>query len=224
MLMWLVALLVLGGSDLPRPPESKPFEGGPLLVRRWADINSSSLQFAEEKLEQLKKEGDSGSGRRADVFKNARLDDPLYYFATEGAAVRYFATDPSDDLMPYFAWRDVMYPVISGEDAVGLVRLRAMPHQPVAQFIPVPSGIYEQFKKAVRRVRLDGDQQLSVATAGAAGDYFLIEDGITIYKMAPCTTRTLLLLGLNNQHIEDLNFIEPKDMGPMIKRAMRGGE
>ena len=72
-------------------------------------------------------------------------------------------------------------------------------------------------------MRLDRDQVLSVATIGT-GDYLLVEDGTTIYRMAPCTTRTLLLLGLNDQHIEDLKFLTPEEMGPMIKRAMRGGE
>jgi hypothetical protein len=190
------------------------------LPRHWAEINSDTNQIAQDKLNTLQREG--GEGRSASVFKSAHLDEPFYYYANDDNFAS-FAADSSNDLLPYLAWREAMYPVVSGNDAIGVLMIKDSGGGPHGYFIPVPEGIYARVKDALRRVRLDGDQRLSVAST-SGGDYFLIEDGETIYKMAPCTTRTLLMLGLNDQHVEDLRFVTPKEMGPMIKRAMRGEE
>jgi len=191
------------------------------IPHHWAEIDSDTRRLAQDELDRLQREG--GGGRNASVFKNTHLDEPFYYYASD-AGFSSFAADSSNDLLPYLAWREVMFPVVSGNDAIGVLRVRDTGGGPQCYFIPVPEGIYDRLKDAVRRVRLDRDQRLSVATTASGGDYFLIEDGTTIYRMAPCTTRTLLLLGLNDQHVEDLKFLAPKDMGPLIKRAMRGGE
>ena len=66
--------------------------------------------------------------------------------------------------------------------------------------------------------------RLWMVAATRGGDYLMVEDGTTIYRMAPCTTRTLLMLGLDNQHVDDFKFVDPKELVPLIKRALRGGE
>jgi hypothetical protein len=91
-------------------------------------------------------------------------------------------------------------------------------------FGPVPPELYRDFKEASRRVRLDRDQRLSIASTGQGGDYLIVEDGVTIYRMAPCSTRTLLMLGLKDQYINDYRFVTPNEMVPLMKRAMRGGQ
>jgi hypothetical protein len=110
---------------------------------------------------------------------------------------------------------------VVGNDAIGILLFKTSLGA-TCYFAPAPPGIYSQYENAARHVRLDRDQVLSVASAGS-GDFLLVEDGSTIYRIAPCTTRTLLWLGLNDQRIEDLKFLTPKEMGPMIKHAMRGG-
>ena len=189
--------------------------------RHWVEINGETRQIAQDKLDELQRIGDPRSGRAAAAFKTARLDEPLYYYETD-ASFGSFAADSSNDLMPYLAWRSVIFPVVVGNDAVGVLLFKTSLGS-TCYFAAAPPGIYDEYKNAARRVRLDRDQLLSVATVGT-GDYLLVEDGTAIYRLAPCTTRTLLLLGLNDQHVEDLKFLTPKEMGPMIKRAMRGGE
>lgn len=189
--------------------------------RHWVDINSDTRRIADDKLDELQRQGDPRSGRTATAFKSARLDDPLYYYEAD-AGFGSFAADSSNDLMPYFTWRSVIFPVVVGNDAVGILLFKTSLGS-TCYFAPAPPGIYEQYENAARHVRLDRDQVLSVASAGG-GDYLIVEDGTTIYRVAPCTTRTLLWLGLNDQHVEDLRFVTPKEMGPLIKRALRGGE
>jgi hypothetical protein len=154
--------------------------------RHWVEINSETRQIAQDKLDELQREGDPGSGRAPAVFRNSRLDEPVYYFSTD-AGIYSFASDSSSDLLPYLVSREVMFPVISGNDAIGVVRLKATSGSPACYFIPVPSGIYDHVKDALRRVRLDQDQQLSIASLGARR-LLPREDGKTIYRMAPCTT------------------------------------
>lgn len=189
--------------------------------RHWVEINSDTRQTAEDKLAELEHSGDPHSGRAAAAFRDARLDDPIYYYEAD-AGFGAFAADSSNDLMPYLPWRSVIYPVVAGNDAIGILLFKTSLGA-TCYFAPAPPGIYSQYENAARHVRLDRDQVLSVASAGG-GDFLLVEDGSTIYRIAPCTTRTLLWLGLNDQRIEDLKFLTPKEMGPMIKHAMRGGE
>lgn len=189
--------------------------------RLWVDIDSETRRIAEDKLEQLQREGDARSKLAAADFKNAQLDEPLYYYADDSGS-RSFAADPSDDLMPYLTTRNAIYPVVADNKAIGILLFKTSLGK-TCYFGPVPADIYARYEDALRKVRLDRDQRLSIA-ATRGGDYLIVEDGTTIYRMAPCTTRTLLLLGLNDQHVEDLKFLEPKAMCPMIKRALRGGE
>lgn len=189
--------------------------------RHWVDINMDTRRVAGDKLAELQRQGDARSGRAAAAFRDARLDDPLYYYEAD-AGFGSFAADSSNDLLPYLPWRSVIYPVVVGNDAVGILLFKTSLGA-TCYFAPAPSGIYQQYQNAARRVRLDRDQVLSVASAGG-GDFLIVEDGTTIFRIAPCTTRTLLWLGLNNQHVEDVKFLTPNEMGPMIKRALRGGE
>jgi hypothetical protein len=187
----------------------------------WVDISGETRQLADDELNRLMREGDKGSGHAASEFKSARLDDPFYYYTCD-ANLGEFAADSSSDLMPYLAWRAVMFPIVSGSEALGVAMVRWSGNNPACYFVPVPAGIYDRFKDAVRRVRLDRDQQLSVLSTGAELDFFLVEDGTTIYRMAPASTRTLLTLGLNNQHVEDMRFLPAKEMAPLIKRVLGG--
>jgi hypothetical protein len=205
MRLWIVLALLLASQS----PQHR------------VEINSDTRRIAQDKLDELKRSGDPRSGRAAAAFRDARLDEPIYYYEAE-AGFGSFAADSSNDLMPYLGWRSVIFPVVTGNDAIGILLFKTSLGS-TCYFAPAPPGIYQQYENASRRVRLDRDQVLSVATAGG-GDYLIVEDGTTIYRIAPCTTRTLLLLGLNDQHIEDLKFLTPKEMGPMIKRALRGGE
>jgi len=189
--------------------------------RHWADDNGETRQLAQDTLDRLMREGDKNSARAASVFKNARLDEPFYYYAGD-ATFASFAADTSINLMPHIAWRELMLPVVSGSDAIGVLRIRQIGDSPACYFVPVPSEIYGRLKDAIRRVRLDRDQRLSVLTS-MAGDYFIVEDGETIYRMAPCTTRTLLMLGLNDQHVEDMTFLPAREMVALMKRAMTEG-
>lgn len=186
----------------------------------WADDNGETRQLAQDTLDRLMREGDKSSARAASVFKTARLDEPFYYYAGD-ATFASFAADTSSDLMSHLAWRELMFPVVSGNDAIGVLRIRQIENRPACYFVPVPPEIYGRLKDAIRRVRLDRDQRLSVLTS-MAGDYFIVEDGTTIYRMAPCTTRTLLMLGLNDQHVEDMHFVPAKEMIPQIKRVISG--
>jgi hypothetical protein len=189
--------------------------------RHWVDINLDTRRIADDKLDELQRQGDARSGRTAAAFKNARLDEPLYYYEAD-AGFASFAADSSNDLLPYLPWRSVIFPVVSGSDAIGILLFKTSLGS-TCYFAPAPPGIYQQYQNASRHVRLERDQVLSVASAGG-GDFLIMEDGAAIYRIAPCTTRTLLWLGLNDQHVEDVKFLTPKEMGPMIKRALRGGE
>jgi hypothetical protein len=200
----LILVLALAGQASP--------------AHHWADDNGETRQLAQDELARLTREGDNNSARAASVFKNARLDDPFYYYAGD-ATFASFAADTSSDLMPHLAWRELMFPIISGNDAIGVLRIREIGNRPACYFVPVPPDIYDRLKDAIRRVRLDRDQRLSVLTS-MAGDYFIVEDGETIYRMAPCTTRTLLMLGLNDQHVEDMKFLPAREMVALMKRAM----
>lgn len=189
--------------------------------RHWVDIDSETQRIAEDKLSELQRDGDARSGRAAPDFKNAQLDQPLYYYADD-AGFASLASDPSDDLMPYLSQRNAIYPVVVENKAIGVLLFKSSLGK-TCYFGPVPPGIYADYREALRRVRLERDQRLSIA-ATRGGDYLLVEDGTTIYRMAPCTTRTLLMLGLDNQHVDDFKFVDPKELVPLIKRAMRGGE
>ena len=189
--------------------------------RHWVDIDSETQRIAEDKLSELQREGDARSGHAAPDFKNAQLDQPLYYYADD-AGFASLASDPSDDLMPYLSQRNAIYPVVVENKAIGVLLFKSSLGK-TCYFGPVPPGIYADYREALRRVRLERDQRLSIA-ATRGGDYLLVEDGTTIYRMAPCTTRTLLMLGLDNQHVDDFKFVDPKELVPLIKRAMRGGE
>src|SRR5712672_863505 len=155
----------------------------------WVDISGETRQLAEDEPDRLTHEGDKGSGRAATVFKNARLEEPFYYYSCDGTLAE-FAADTSSDLVPYLIWRAAMFPIVSGDEALGVAMVRWSGNNPACYFVPVPAGIYDQFKNAVRRVRLDRDQQLSVLSTGMGLDFFLVEDGTTIYRMAPASTRT----------------------------------
>src|SRR5678816_2111810 len=79
--------------------------------RHWVDIDSETQRIAEDKLSELQRDGDARSGRAAPDFKNAQLDQPLYYYADD-AGFASLASDPSDDLMPYLSQRNAIYPVV----------------------------------------------------------------------------------------------------------------
>jgi hypothetical protein len=200
-------ILVLALAGQPSPPH------------HWADDSAETRQLAQHELDRLMHEGDKNSGRAAPVFKNARLDDPFYYYGCD-ATFAEFAADTSSDLMPYLVSRELMFPIVSGSDAIGVLRIRVIENSPVCYFIPVPAEIYDRFKNAIQRVRLGRDERLSVLSTGMMLDFFIVEDGTTITRMAPCTPRTLLTLGLNDQHVEDMHFVPAKEMIPLIKRAM----
>ena len=192
---------------------------GTAPVHHWTEISDRTRNAAEDALYRFQRDGDPGSGRAAAAFQNARLDDPFYYFSCD-ASLWQFPRDPSNDLMPYLVWRDAMFPVVVNDDAIGVLKVREMEGDPTAFFVPVPSGIYDKFKTARRRVRLGRDQQLSVLNT-MVGDFFIVEDGTHIASMAPCTTRTLLLLRLPDPDVESASYRPPDEMAPLIKDAIR---
>ena len=62
--------------------------------RLWVDIDSETGRIAEDKLAQLQREGDARSKHAAAEFKNAQLEEPLYYYADD-SGFRSFASSPS---------------------------------------------------------------------------------------------------------------------------------
>ncbi|HEX6791948.1 MAG TPA: hypothetical protein VF247_11615 [Candidatus Krumholzibacteria bacterium] len=196
-----------------------PFDR-PITVHRWDEISVETNKLAGDELARLARDGARNARLDAAAFRDAGLDDPLYYYSCDSTLVS-FDEDPASDIVPYMTRRNVIYPVTSGARTIGIIRIKRLDSgQSQGFFGPADPTLLDMRKNILQETSILPDQRLSLLSTGLAGDFYIVEDGTKIDSMFPANSKTLAILGLPDEQLAAAPRLRPVDVYPQMKRVI----
>lgn len=209
------ALLLLGGLFWA--------SGAAPTIAAERPIQPSGIEAREAALGELARLSQTGSKTfqiQASAFQGAELAPPFYYYSIDSTFLAYEEADPKE-ILRYVARRSVFFPIDGNTRLIGAIKVRLNESgQLVAYFLPIDSDLVARIEQFSRDTNLTEGQRLSVLSTGIAGDFFIVEDGLQVFSMAPASKQTLAMLGREKEDLHTVAFVPLDDFAPEIKRKL----
>lgn len=190
----------------------------------WADANGAREVATRRLVLLIEQRGRLGSVD-ATKLATATLGDPiLTYGASSVSDTTFFAYERAEaaEILHYVPYRTFCFPVMVDGSVCASINVAEVDgeYRVVGGYLQEFAKLVARFSRLKQQLQLPESQRLSILDTGVAGYFYVVEDGETVYRMAPADKYAMTRFGVTGAVGDPSTFSEPQHFVAEISRSI----